>query len=113
MNYGTAGRTPTTPSKADSFTGFKGLRPRDTARDIDKFDNTNLSPTLGPTETSPLESWINEYDSGKAASGRGTPSVTSAYSRLTFVAAVAPPTSGTASPSNHLDMIYQFRQETR
>ncbi|KAH8768796.1 hypothetical protein BGZ57DRAFT_1006291 [Hyaloscypha finlandica] len=99
MNYGTAGRTPTTPSKADSFTGFKGLRPRDTARDIDKFDNTNLSPTPGPTETSPLESWINEYDSGKAASGRGTPSVTSAYSRLTFVAAVAPPTSGTASPS--------------
>jgi hypothetical protein len=97
--YGTAGRTPPPPRNADSFTGFKDLTPRDAARDIDKFDNTNLSPTPGPTETSPLESWINEYDSGKAASGRGTPSITSAYSRLTFVAAVIPPTSGTASPS--------------
>lgn len=97
--YGTGGRAPTTSSNADGFTGFKDLGPRDTARHIHRFDNINLSPTPGPTETSPLESWINEYDSGKAASGRGTPSVTSAYSRLTFVAAVAPPTSGTASPS--------------
>ena len=51
----------------------------------------------GQPRSSPLKSWINGFDSEKAASGRCTPSIGSAYARLTAV-----PASPSIPPAHNL-----------
>jgi hypothetical protein len=84
---GAGGGIPITSKNTGSATGFKGLKPRDSTRDIDDPEDKDLSQTPRLVGTSPLESWINGYDNQKAASGRGTPPIASAYRRLTAVPA--------------------------
>ncbi|KAE9366878.1 hypothetical protein N431DRAFT_487352 [Stipitochalara longipes BDJ] len=87
---GIGGGAPTTPENARYTTSFNFLRRQDISRDIDGFSNTIRLRTPGSLGASPLQSWIHDYDNEKAASGRGTPSVGSAFARVTYTPATTP-----------------------
>ncbi|PMD33821.1 hypothetical protein L207DRAFT_589379 [Hyaloscypha variabilis F] len=91
------GGTPTTPENSRYGTGFNALRQYDISGAIDDFEDANLSPRASDPEASPLQAWIHEYDTEKAASGRGVPSVASAFARVTYTPAAIPASSPTNS----------------
>lgn len=78
-------------------TGFIGGRPRNSSRDTDDTDDTDVPPISEDIEPSSLESWIEGNDYQKAAAGRRTPPIASAYGRLTYTpAAVEVPAPASA-----------------
>jgi hypothetical protein len=89
--------TPTTPENSRYGTGFNALRQYDISGAIDDIEDADLSPRPIDLEESPLQAWIYDYDTEKAASGRGVPCVASAFARVTYTPAATPASSPTNS----------------
>ena len=84
------GGSPRTPANSRYGTGFDAFTPQDLSGATVDFEKANHSPRPSNLEASPLQAWIHGYDNGKVAAGRGTPSVASAFARVTYTPAATP-----------------------
>jgi len=93
---------PTTPENRRCGVGFDALRSQDISSATGDSENADSSSRPNALEASPLQAWIHEYDNEKGATGRGTPSVASAFARVTYTPAATPTPSPEASMKSRL-----------